>query len=43
MDIKHDAQSTSEFSWQRIRTTEELGDFIATRLQRLEHVALELE
>ena len=30
----------SLFSWQRPRTTEELGDFVARRLAALESVAL---
>jgi hypothetical protein len=31
------------FSWQRVRSSEELGDFIRRRLAVLEHVALEID
>ena len=31
----------SLFSWQRLRSTEELGDFVSRRLAALEYVTLE--
>ena len=34
-------KTPSLFSWQRLRSTEELGDFISRRLTALEYVTLE--
>jgi hypothetical protein len=34
-------ETPSLFSWQRLRSTEELGDFISRRLAALEYVSLE--
>ena len=39
MSLEDDIQSL--FSWQRLRSTEELGDFVSRRLAALEYVSLE--
>jgi hypothetical protein len=36
-----ESEAAPLFSWQRLRTTEELGDFISRRLAALECVSLE--
>ena len=41
MQVKTD--TPTGFSWQRVRSTAELGDFITRRLAALEHVALDLD